>query len=149
MEEERSGIVTASSGNIFQDLGLPDPDIELAKAQLVRSIGHALKTRGQTQAELAKLVQLDQPKISRLLRGHTDGFSIERLMTILRHLDYQVTLAIHPPATEPALAREKVSAKPALRRAVRKGSQIEATKIIHGRKWLRIKEPKSADREQV
>ena len=72
--------VTASSGNVFADLGFPEPEEELAKAQLVMHIQQAIKRRRLTQVSAATLMGIDQPKVSALLNGRAANFSSERLM---------------------------------------------------------------------
>ena len=66
-------IVTHGSGNIFADLGLPDPDDLLAKANLALHIARTIKARKLTQAKAAQLLGLDQPKVSCLPRSPGDG----------------------------------------------------------------------------
>ena len=56
--------VTRSSGNIFADLGLPDADHLLAKADLAIEISSIIEDRGLTQAEAAEIMGVDQPKVS-------------------------------------------------------------------------------------
>ena len=53
--------VTEGSGNIFADLGLPNPEQELLKAQLTLQIYSILKASGLTQVELAKILGVQQP----------------------------------------------------------------------------------------
>src|SRR6266852_2853651 len=71
--------VTRSSGNVFADLGLPEPEERLAKAQLAIEIGRILAQRKLTQQAAARLMGIDQPKDSHLLHGRLAGFSTERL----------------------------------------------------------------------
>jgi predicted XRE-type DNA-binding protein len=87
-----------SSGNVFADLGLPNPEELLAKAELVSKIATLIRKRGLTQAKAAKLLGIDQPKVSLLLRGHLTGFSIERLMRFLLLLgqDIKITVEASP-----------------------------------------------------
>ena len=75
--------VEESSGNIFADLDLPNPEERLAKADLAIRISHAIRARRLTHAEAALLLKIDQPEISQLLRGRLSGFSSERLMHFL------------------------------------------------------------------
>jgi predicted XRE-type DNA-binding protein len=74
----RSGC--ASAGNVYADLGYPDADEMLVKAQLVSKIAELIKRRGLTQVEAAKLLGLTQPKISAMLRGQFRGFSERKLI---------------------------------------------------------------------
>src|SRR5437870_8242312 len=78
--------VEAGSGNVFADLGLADADIALAKARLVQRIRDLIAARNLTQAKAAALLGLDQPKVSALIRGRLDGYSIERLFRFLNAL---------------------------------------------------------------
>ena len=71
------------SGNVFADLGLPNPEERLAKAELASRIGEAVRQRRLTQAATAELLGIDQPKVSRLMRGYLTNFSTDRLMHFL------------------------------------------------------------------
>ena len=75
--------VHEGSGNVFADLAIPHADQLLAKAQLAQRIANLLAYRKLTQAKAAKLLGIDQPKISALLCGRLDGFSTDRLMRFL------------------------------------------------------------------
>ncbi|MDE0228076.1 MAG: XRE family transcriptional regulator, partial [Spirochaetaceae bacterium] len=61
--------IERGSGNVFADLGLPDADAHLLKAELVTRIDKIILQRGLKQVEAAKLLGLSQPDVSRLLRG--------------------------------------------------------------------------------
>jgi predicted XRE-type DNA-binding protein len=58
------------SGNVFEDLGHPRPAEALAKAELARKIAELIAKRRLTHAAAAELLNVDQPKVSALLRGH-------------------------------------------------------------------------------
>ena len=73
----------ASSGNVFADLGLQDADKMLFKAQLAVRIASALKARKLTQVAAAEVLGVDQPKVSKLVRGELYGFSSEQLLRFL------------------------------------------------------------------
>jgi predicted XRE-type DNA-binding protein len=88
--------VTESNGNVFADLGLKNPEEHLAKAELVQRISDVIAERKLTQARAAKLLGVDQPKISALLRGRLDGFSIERLFRFLNALGRDVEIKVRP-----------------------------------------------------
>ncbi len=88
--------VEASSGNVFADLGLPDPDLALAKAELVNRIRHLIDDRRLTQAKAAELLGLDQPKISALIRGRVSGYSLDRLFRLLNALGQSVEIHVRP-----------------------------------------------------
>ncbi|MGH8435074.1 MAG: helix-turn-helix domain-containing protein [Pseudomonas sp.] len=87
---------TESSGNIFADLGLPDADTLLIKAELVRQISICLRNRRLTQSQAADILGIDQPKVSALLRGYLRGFSLERLTRFLNALGRDVDIVVNP-----------------------------------------------------
>jgi predicted XRE-type DNA-binding protein len=82
------------SGNVFADIGLPNPEERLAKADLAIRITEAIRARRLTQTQAARLLKIDQPKISRLLRGQLSGFSTERLMHFLTLLGSDVEIIV-------------------------------------------------------
>ena len=86
--------VEESSGNVFADIGLPNPEEHLAKADLAIRIASAIRARRLTQTHAARLLGIDQPKISRLLRGQLSGFSAERLMHFLTLLGRDVEIVV-------------------------------------------------------
>jgi predicted XRE-type DNA-binding protein len=87
---------TASSGNVFADLGLPQPDELLAKAALAHQIASIAKHRHLTQTETARLLGTSQPKVSDLFAGRLAGFSMERLIRFLNSLDRDVSIMVSP-----------------------------------------------------
>jgi predicted XRE-type DNA-binding protein len=88
--------VEVGSGNVFADLELPNPEEHLAKAELASRIGEAIRQRRLTQAATAHLLGIDQPKVSRLLRGYLTNFSTERLMHFLTLLGRDVEIVVKP-----------------------------------------------------
>jgi len=87
---------TKSSGNVFQDLGYPDPEEHLLKAKFAMVISKVIAEKNLTQIETAKLLGIDQPKISRLCRGQLSGFSIDKLITFLILLNQDIEVNIKP-----------------------------------------------------
>lgn len=85
-----------SSGNVFADLGIENPDDALAKAKLAGVIGDIIAKRSLTQAQAAAILGIDQPKVSALMRGRLSGFSIDRLLRFLIALDRDVEISIRP-----------------------------------------------------
>jgi predicted XRE-type DNA-binding protein len=100
--------VTASSGNVFADLGFAEPEEELAKTQLASHIRQVIKRRRLTQVAAAKLVGIDQPKISALLNGRLANFSSERLMRILTALGQDVQIVVRAKPRNRARGRIRV-----------------------------------------
>jgi predicted XRE-type DNA-binding protein len=88
--------VEEGSGNVFADIGLPNPEERLAKADLAIRISEAISARRLTQTRAAYILEIDQPKISRLLRGQLSGFSTERLMHFLTLLGRDVDITVKP-----------------------------------------------------
>ena len=86
--------VERGSDNVFTDLGQPDPDAHLLKAELVTRIDESIRRRGLKQVEAAKLLGLSQPDVSRLLRGSFREYSIERLLRLLTALGRDVQIVI-------------------------------------------------------
>lgn len=86
--------ITPSSGNVFADLGLPDPEQDLIKANLVHTVADIIRSRGLSQKEAATLLGTDQAKVSALLRGRITGFSTDRLFRFLACMGHNVTITV-------------------------------------------------------
>jgi predicted XRE-type DNA-binding protein len=84
------------SRNVFRDLGLPNADEHLVKAQLVFKIDSLMKERGLKQIEAADLFGIKQPDVSKMLRGEFRQFSVERLLRFLVALNQDVEIVIKP-----------------------------------------------------
>jgi len=89
--------VTPSSGNVFADLKIPNPEQYLAKAELAARIFTIVQSRKLTQAAAAKLLGINQPKVSALLNGRLDGFSSDRLFRFLNALGCDVEISVSRP----------------------------------------------------
>lgn len=89
--------IERGSGNVFADLGRPDAEAHLLKAELVTRIDKILRQRGLKQVEAAKLLGLSQPDVSRLLRGSFREYSVERLLRLLMALGRDVEIVIRKP----------------------------------------------------
>jgi phage-related protein/predicted XRE-type DNA-binding protein len=84
------------SGNVFKDIGVPNAEEHLIKAQLVFKIDAILKKRGLKQVEAADLFGVRQPDVSKMLRGDFRQFSVERLLRFLVALDQDVEIVVKP-----------------------------------------------------
>jgi len=102
--------VRKGSGNVFADIDLPNPEERLAKAALAIRIASALRSRKLTQSRAAGILKIDQPKVSRLLRGQLSGFSAERLMHFLTLLGRDVEIVVKPAPRSRRLGRLRVIA---------------------------------------
>lgn len=82
------------SGNVFRDLGFPQPEAEnlLLRAQLMSEIREV--ARGMTQSEAAKQLGVTQPRVNDLLRGKIDKFSLDALVNMLAKAGMRVELRV-------------------------------------------------------
>jgi predicted XRE-type DNA-binding protein len=92
--------VTEGSGNVFAELGLPSPEQELLKARLTLQIYAILKDSGMTQVEIAKILGVQQPQVSLLMRNRAGNFSVGRLMEFLTALRQDVEITVRPTRKE-------------------------------------------------
>jgi predicted XRE-type DNA-binding protein len=97
---KRGTKVTKSSGNVFADLGLRNPEQELVKAELTLQLYQIIKRRGITQAEAASALGIAQPHVSLLMRNRAGSFSVGRLMEFLTALGQDVEITIRPTRKE-------------------------------------------------
>ena len=86
----------AGSRNVFKDIGVPNAEEHLVKAQLVFKIDTIMKDRGLKQVEAAELFGVRQPDVSKMLRGEFRQFSVERLLRFLVALDQDVEIVVKP-----------------------------------------------------
>jgi predicted XRE-type DNA-binding protein len=86
--------VTASSGNIFADIGLPNATEHELKARVVLALGRAMEARKITQTEAARRTRIAQPDLSKILRGNFSGFSLDRLLRAVADLGSDVEIRI-------------------------------------------------------
>lgn len=94
--------IERGSGNVFADLGRPDADAHLLKAELVTRIDKIIRQRGLKQMEAAKVLGLSQPDVSRLLRGSFREYSVERLLRLLTALGWDVEIVVREPGIQRA-----------------------------------------------
>jgi predicted XRE-type DNA-binding protein len=84
--------VIRGSGNVFADLGHPNPKEHQTKARLVSQIADIIEERQMTQADAAEVFGIDQPKVSALLNGRFRGFSVYRLLGFIAALGRDVEI---------------------------------------------------------
>jgi predicted XRE-type DNA-binding protein len=87
---------TESSGNVFEDLQLPDAKALMAKTELVAEIARIIRRRRLTQGQAARVLGVDQPKVSALLSGKFSGFSMDRLLRFLALLERDIEIVLRP-----------------------------------------------------
>lgn len=100
--------VEAGSGNVFKDLGLPEPSEWTTKISLAVEINRALESRGLNQAMAARRLRVNQPKVSALANYRLEGFSVERLMAFLTALGHDVQISIRSRRSGQAMGRVTV-----------------------------------------
>ena len=94
--KSKSTSFVRSSGNIFADLGLPNPDERLIKADIAALIGKLINLHGLTQKAAAVKLGIAQPDVSRILRGQLSGYSLERLLSLVRAFGNDVEIKVKP-----------------------------------------------------
>ena len=92
--------VHRGSGNVFADLGLADAEKLKIKTGLVVEIRKAMRSRGLTQQEAAKLMGITQPKVSDMMRGDFSNLSERKLMDCLTRLGYDIEIKVRPAKSE-------------------------------------------------
>ena len=90
--------LTRSSGNVFRDLGFSGDEAESLKlrAELMVNLQKVITARGLKQAETAELLGVTQPRVSDLMRGRIDLFSIDKLIDMLARFGIRVKLELRP-----------------------------------------------------
>lgn len=88
--------IRRSSGNVFRDLGFSTQEATNLKirSDLMIRLSKVIETRGLTQAQAAKLFGVTQPRISDLVRGKIDRFSVDTLIAMLGHAGVKVQIVI-------------------------------------------------------
>ena len=102
---EKKIAVEKGSGNVFEDLEIPNPEEYLAKTRLAVIINRIISKSELTQREAAKMLDLSKSQFSALSEGLLDDFSIQHLFSLIRKLDCQVEIIVsgtpaHNPAAE-------------------------------------------------
>ncbi len=102
--------VIPSSGNVFADLSLPHAEEKQTKVRLAVAINQIIDGQELSQVAAARLLHINQPKISALSRYRLEGFSVERLMNFLTALDCDVEIVIRQKSRTRKSARILVTA---------------------------------------
>jgi predicted XRE-type DNA-binding protein len=103
--------IVRGSGNVFADLGFPDAEERQTKLRLAYALNTVIDAQRLTQDEAAKRLGLNQPKVSALRNYKLEGFSVERLMTLLNALDRDIEIVIRKkPKSRPAARISVVAA---------------------------------------
>ncbi|MBW3622653.1 MAG: helix-turn-helix domain-containing protein [Armatimonadetes bacterium] len=86
--------VIRGTGNVFADLGLPDPEEHLLKAEIVVNLQALLQQRGLDGRGAAERLGLDEPELDALLRGQFIHYPVERLLRMVNALGSDVKIVI-------------------------------------------------------
>jgi predicted XRE-type DNA-binding protein len=86
--------IVEGSGNAFRDVGLPDPDTRLIKADLAAEIIRVLRTTRLSNIAAARRAGVAETDISRIRHADLNRFTIDRLVRILNRLDRRVEVVI-------------------------------------------------------
>ncbi len=95
-EFEGTTHITPADGNIFEDLGFPPAEAQnlLMRSQLMTAVMDVIGRRRLTQIQAAKVFGVTQPRISDLVRGKIDRFTLDALVNMLAHAGIKVTLLV-------------------------------------------------------
>ena len=90
--------LTRSSGDVFRDLGFSGDEAEYLqlRAELMVNLQKVITARGLKQAEAATLLGVTQPRVSDVMRGRIDRFSIDTLIDMLARLGIRAKLVLQP-----------------------------------------------------
>jgi predicted XRE-type DNA-binding protein len=88
--------IEESSGNVYADLGVTDPEGMLRKSQLAMKIEEIIKRRHLTQTQAAEVLGMTQPKLSNMLRGQFRGISEAKMLDCLAKLGRDVKIVVGP-----------------------------------------------------
>ena len=86
--------VTRGSGNVFADLGLEEPEKLQVRSELLGEVVAILGRRKLTQVQVAKLLGIDQPRVSALMNGKLSKFSTDKLLEFLSALGNDVEIIV-------------------------------------------------------
>lgn len=94
MDEDINIGVEEGSENVFADIGVREPEESLLRAKLAKQIAEIIERRDLNQTEVARILNVDQPKVSKLVRGRISGFTSDRLFRFLLALGHDVKIEV-------------------------------------------------------
>lgn len=103
---------TLGSGNVYADFGLPNAEEANTKAELAMLITDIIKEKGFTQQQAAELMNIDQPKVSKIVRGLLSEFSIERLLKFVLALGFDIEIKPKPHTVKNTLPSMYITSTP-------------------------------------
>ena len=103
--EEQEGYIYESCGNVFADLGVPDPEIHLEKAKLTMKLHQAITERKLTIPKAAKLLGVTTDSLNMILRGSFSEYSLDQLLRFLAVFGQTFEITLRPMSSKPFTAR--------------------------------------------
>ncbi len=103
-------VIIHGTGNVFADLGFVDAEERQTKLRLAHAINGIIARRRMTQAAAGETLHINQPKVSALANYKLEGFSVERLMTLLTALDQDIEIVVRNKSRSRAAGRITVVA---------------------------------------
>ena len=103
--------ITRSSGNVFKDLGFPAAEAAhlLIRSELMIQLQKIIEARGLKQAQAAKLFHVTQPRVSALMKGRIDLFSVDTLIDMLACVGFRVSTLVE---VDPTLVDQELRSHP-------------------------------------
>ena len=111
MRKREDTSIRRGTKNVFADLGFPDAETHLLKAELMSRVQDVLKEKGLTQMKAAQVTGVSQPDLSRMLNGRFRDVSVERIMRMLIKLGCEVDILIKPRGRKRAFDRIHMAAE--------------------------------------
>jgi|GEM_PF-3099436 len=99
--DEQEGYIYESCGNVFADLGLPDPEIHMEKAKLTMKLQHAIGERNLTVAKAAKLLGVPTDAVKMILQGSFSEYTIDQLLRFLAVFGQTFEITLRPMTARP------------------------------------------------
>ena len=91
-----SATITESGGNVFADLGFEPAEAVILqmRAKLLSDLREYIQASGMTQTEAAKRLKIARSRVSDLMRGRWEEFSLEMLITLAARVGCRVTVEL-------------------------------------------------------
>lgn len=107
MAKKRESEWEESSGNVFADLGLDQPEELLARSKLLHRVSTLIQNSKLSQKEVARKLGITQPKVSMLINGRLSEFSTDSLLHYLSILGCEVEIRIKQPRSRIGIFKRK------------------------------------------
>ncbi len=101
------------SNDVFSDIKINMPERIRARAEVMLKINEIIKKRGLKQKQIAETLNISQPKVSCLLNGKINLFSLDNLFEMLNRLGNDVEIVIRPKRSRLKYASTNVLSRPA------------------------------------